>query len=201
MRATPDGDTITAMKMTESELRALAKSADAGDAGARERLFAALYDELHRIARHELQRNGAITLSPTTLLHETYLNLSSGHSQAAADRARFIGYAASAMRGLLIDHLHARQSQGHGGRPELTSIPLDLPNGVEGLDAQKLGSALDELARTDPRLAECVDLKFFCGLSYGEIAKLWDVSERTVQREWEKARVLLHRMLSDSTVL
>lgn len=187
------------MKMSESELRTLAQSADAGDAGARERLFAALYDELHRIARHELQRNGAITLSPTTLLHETYLNLSRGHSQAAADRARFVAYAASAMRGLLIDHLHARQSQGHGGKPELTSIPLDLPNGVERLDAQKLSTALDELAKTDPRLAECVDLKFFCGLSYADIAKLWEVSERTVQREWEKARVLLHRMLSDQT--
>jgi RNA polymerase sigma factor (TIGR02999 family) len=165
----------------------------------RERLFETLYQELHRAAQRELRRNAAVTLSPTTLLHETYLSMS-GRSEAIGGRAQFMAYAARAMRGLLIDYLRSRQAQKRGGQFEITTLPTELPHADENLELEKLTVALDDLARVDPRLAQCVDLRFFCGLSLTEIAELWGVSERTVQREWDKARVLLHRLISESPV-
>lgn len=162
----------------------------------RERLFAQLYAELHRIAQRELRRNASVTLSATTLLHETYLSMSR-NGAAFADRARFMSYAGCAMRGLLIDYLRNRQAQKRGSKFEITSLPAEVGAIPDTFDAAKLGAALDELATIHPRLAECVDLKFFCGLSYADIAQLWQVSERTVQRDWEKARILLFRHLKD----
>jgi RNA polymerase sigma factor (TIGR02999 family) len=160
-------------------------------------LFAALYAELHRVAQRELRRNGAATLSPTTLLHETFLNMSRGNSASFPDHRRFMAYAGRVMRGLLIDYLRNRQAQKRGGQFELTALPTELRVGGKDIEAERLGAALDELAITHPRLAECVELKFFCGLSYADIADLWSVSERTVRREWSKARLVLHRWLSD----
>jgi RNA polymerase sigma factor (TIGR02999 family) len=166
----------------------------------RDQLFVTLYAELHRIAQRELRRNAAVPLSPTTLLHETFLSISANDRTAFPDRARFMAYAGCAMRGLLIDYLRTRQAQKRGGQFEITSLPVEFQAGTEDIEARKLGTALDELSKLHPRLAECVDLKFFCGLSYADIAQLWNVSERTVQREWEKARILLHRLLMDPTL-
>ena len=106
-------------------------------------------------------------------------------------------YAARAMRGLLIDYLRSRQAQKRGGRFEITTLPTEVPLIDEDIEVEKLAVALDELAKVDERLAQCVDLKFFCGYSFAEIADLWTVSERTVQREWNKARVLLNRLIDD----
>jgi len=162
----------------------------------RDRLFDDLYKELHRVAQRELRRNATVTLSPTTLLHETYLSISSG-SDPIGGRAQFMTYAARAMRGLLIDYLRSRQAQKRGGRFEITTLPTEVPLIDEDIEVEKLAVALDELAKVDERLAQCVDLKFFCGYSFAEIADLWTVSERTVQREWNKARVLLNRLIDD----
>ena len=83
-----------------------------------------------------------------------------------------------------------------GGEFEITSLPTDLSHAPsEDVELGALGEALESLAKIEPRLAECVDLKFFCGLSYSEIAELWSVSERTVRREWDKARIALNRLL------
>ena len=163
----------------------------------RERLFAQLYAELHRVAQRELRRNASVTLSATTLLHETYLSMARSDPAAFPDRARFMAYAGCAMRGLLIDYLRNRQAVKRGAKFEITALPTELSASADSFDADKLGIALDELASLHPRLAECVDLKFFCGLSYADIAQLWQVSERTVQREWEKARIMLFRHLKD----
>ena len=157
-----------------------------------------MYAELHRIAQRELRRNSAATLSPTTLLHETYLNLSQNQSANFSDRAQFLGYAARAMRGLLIDYLRMRQARKRGGGFEITSLGTDLPAANQDAEAVQLGAALESLAQLDARLAECVDLKFFCGFTNAEIAELWKVSERTVAREWDKARVLLRQILSEA---
>jgi RNA polymerase sigma factor (TIGR02999 family) len=162
----------------------------------RDELFARLYAELHRIAQYELRRNAAVSLSPTTLLHEAFLSLSQNNRAAFTDRAQFLGYAARAMRGLLIDYLRTRQAQKRGGMFEITSLPSELAhNGDESSEMQKLDTALQSLSQVNARLAECVDLKFFCGFSFAEIAALWGVSERTVAREWDKARVLLHQFI------
>lgn len=186
--------------MDDVNVLALVRAAESGGDQAREGLFAALYGELHRMAQRELRRNAAATLSPTTLLHETFLNVAQRESAVFSDRARFMAYAARAMRGLMIDYLRNRNAQKRGGAFEITSLPTELPRGVEpDIEIEQLNEALDALAKIDPRLAECVDLKFFCGFSFNDIAQMRDVSERTVQRDWDKARLLLNRLIQDQS--
>lgn len=185
---------------TEIELPMLLRTADTASARQREQLFAALYDELHRMAQRELRRNGAATLSPTTLLHEAYLNISQRDSAPFADRAKFMAYAARAMRGLLIDYLRSRQAQKRGGEFEITSLSTEPPQDAPDAEMARLSVALDRLAEVDPRLAECVDLKFFCGFSFMDIAAMRSVTERTVRRDWEKARILLHQLLDGQSI-
>lgn len=162
---------------------------------ASEKLFARLYTELHRVARRELARNGwGVTLGATELLHEAYLDLSKVDGSRFPDEQRFMGYAARVMRGLVIDYARSRQAQKRGGKFELTAISTDVAESVaDGTDLSALGSALDELAAVDPLLADVVDLKFFCGFSVPEIAAMKGVSERTIERSWQKARLFLHR--------
>jgi len=184
--------------MLQEQLEQLIQSAEQGDARSREQLFTVLYDELHRLAQRELRRNASLTMSPTTLLHETYLNISGRQSAAFPDRARFLAYASRAMRGLLIDYVRSRRAQKRGGAFEITSLPTELPERAraEG-DLEGIGEALESLGAVEPRLAQIVDLKFFCGFSFAEIAELLGISERTAQRDWDKARILLQRYLRD----
>jgi RNA polymerase sigma factor (TIGR02999 family) len=183
--------------LREAELSALLQPADGASAQERAQLFASLYAELHRMAQQELRRNAAATLSPTTLLHEAYLNISQRESAPYTDRAKFMAYAARAMRGLLIDYLRNRQAQKRGGEFEITSLPTELPHTSPEAEMAKLSDALEQLAEVDPRLAECVDLKFFCGFSFTDIAAMRGVTERTVRRDWERARILLYRFVRD----
>jgi RNA polymerase sigma factor (TIGR02999 family) len=162
------------------------------------RLFTAFYGELHRRAHRELRQGSAVPLGATTLLHETFLNIRDRQEVAFEDPRQFIAYAARAMRGLIIDHLRSRRAQKRGGGLDFATLPAELPPAAEDaqtLRIEALSDALESLALIDPRLAECVDLKFFCGLSFGQIAQLRLVSERTVQRDWEKARLLLIRLI------
>ena len=183
-------------EVANGELSNLVRAADIGDGRARDRLFAVFYDELHRMATRELRRNSSTALSPTTLLHETFLNMSLRASAEFRDRSRFMSYAARAMRGLIVDYLRRGNAQKRGREFEITSLPEEaLPAATSDVEIEQLHEALDLLARMDARLAECVDLKFFCGLSFGDIAQLWQVSERTVQRDWDKARLLLNRLI------
>ena len=159
-------------------------------------LFGTLYAELHRLARRELSRRGPAELGVTTLLHEAYLSISSREGTVFADHARFMGYAARVMRGLIIDDVRRRRSEKRGGLFEITSLVLDHADRV--IDPGSLiliGDALDELAEVEPELAEIVDLKFFCGFSFAEIAAMRGVSERTIQRNWEKGRLYLHHAI------
>lgn len=161
--------------------------------------FAALYADLHRIATRELRRNPQASLSPTTLLHETFLNLSRREPGAFSDQPHLLAYTARVMRGLVIDYLRSRNALKRGGDFEITSLPTELPYAAaEDTNVEQLREAMNVLAGIDSRLAECVDLKFFCGFSFNDIADMWQVSERTVQRDWEKARVLLHRLMNNS---
>jgi RNA polymerase sigma factor (sigma-70 family) len=104
------------------------------------------------------------------------------------------------MRGLIIDHARNRRAVKRGGLFEITSLGADLAdNVVSARELTEIGDALDALASVDPPLAEIVDLKFFCGFSFAEIAAMRGTSERTVQRQWDKARIYLRRSLrSDS---
>jgi RNA polymerase sigma factor (TIGR02999 family) len=173
------------------------------DPSSQGRLFTALYTELRRLAQRELRCNSPATLSPTTLLHETFLSISQRESLAFGSGAHFMSYAARAMRGLLIDYLRTRQAQKRGGDLQILPFKTDLLNaleadvdGFESHQLQHIHEALESLAQLDARLAECVDLRFFCGFSFDEIARMRGVSERTVQRDWDKARLLLNRLLA-----
>jgi len=186
----------------DTAISALVTSADQGDRAAADALFTALYGELHRMARRELARRGAgVTLSATTLLHDAYLDISGREGTAFPDRNRFMGYAARVMRGLIIDYARSRHAQKRGGQFEITSLSTDVLGVLaDATELSRLGDALDELAALDERLARVVDLKFFCGFAFGEIAAMTGVSERTVQRDWEKARIYLHRVLRSGIV-
>lgn len=174
------------------------RAADEGDSQAAEQLFAALYSELHRMAKRQLYRNASgSTLSATTLLHDAYIDIA-GRAAGFPDRARFFAYTARAMRGLIIDHVRERRALKRGGEFHLTALDTrhaDVASDSD--DMSPLADALDQLARIDAPLAELVDLKFFCGFSFADIAAMRGVSERTVQRDWNKARVYLRHTLHD----
>lgn len=182
---------------SSDSLVALVARAESGDPAAKDALFAALYAELHRLAQSNLQRSaGPVTLSATTLLHEAYLSIAGRQGLAFPDRARFLGYASRAMRGLVIDYMRARHARKRGGELTFASLDEALDAPVEAhADVEAIGTALDRLALLEPPLAELVDLKFFCGFSFMEIAAARGVSERTVQRDWAKARLVLQTYL------
>ncbi|MBZ5705254.1 MAG: sigma-70 family RNA polymerase sigma factor [Acidobacteriia bacterium] len=178
-------------------ISSLIGAAEQGDKSAAEGLFAVLYAELHRMAKRELARQGGpVSLSATTLVHEAYLDMAGREGPLFPDRARFMGYAARVMRGLIVDHARERHAQKRGGLFEITSLDIEaMEAAVDHRELAQISEALDDLGKVEPVLAEIVDLKFFCGFSFGEIAAMRNVSERTVQRNWEKARIYLHRKI------
>jgi RNA polymerase sigma factor (TIGR02999 family) len=163
-------------------------------------LFGTLYAELHRLARREISRRGpAGGLGATTLLHEAYLTMSGREGTVFVDHARFMAYASRVMRGLIIDDVRRRRSEKRGGLFEITSLGDNHADSVinpHGL--MLISDALDELAEVEPNLAEIIDLKFFCGFSFAEIAAMRGVSERTIQRNWEKGRLYLHHAIGSA---
>lgn len=162
-------------------------------------LFTDLYGQLRQIAQSALRRSGPqLTVSPTTLLHEAYLKISGREEISFPNRAHFMAYASRAMRRLVIDFVRERRALKRGAGFEITSSPLETAESVgESLDLQRISEAIDELATVNATLAELVDLHFFCGFSFAEIAALLDLSERTVMRDWNKARLYLHDVLRE----
>jgi RNA polymerase sigma factor (TIGR02999 family) len=191
MRQTPDSDKNGGS--VESTIWPLSASENGGNVSA-DTLFSALYSELHGLAKRELIRRGnSASLSVTTLLHEAYLDMSARDSAPFPDQARFMGYAAQVMRGIIIDYARNRRTLKRGGEFEIRSLEGDYfanPSEVDQLSS--ISDALDQLMKVEPELAQVVDLKFFCGFTFAEIATMQRLSERTVQRKWEKARIYLH---------
>lgn len=165
---------------------------------AKERLFAGLYHELHRLAQRALRRDGRLLpISATTLLHESYLSVS---KVDFTDSQRFLAYAARTMRGLIIDETRRRRALKYGGAFVITSLDEDAESDQEDTAAYdhellRINDALEELEAKDAALAELVQLRYFCGLSLQQIGVLRGVTQRTVQRQWDKARLLLFDML------
>jgi RNA polymerase sigma factor (TIGR02999 family) len=166
------------------------------------RIFAALYRQLHRTAERLIRIHGSdLALDPTALLHETYLDLAQRNLRFDGT-PQFFAYAGRAMRGIIIDHVRRRNTLKRGaelvmtsldGEPDATNVAAPV-----ALEATRLNEAIKDLARRDALLAELVDLKFFCGLSFEDIAMLRAVSKRTVQRDWRKARSFLHETLREA---
>jgi RNA polymerase sigma factor (TIGR02999 family) len=183
----------------DAPIGTLIAAADARGAGAQTALFEALYAELHRLAESHVHRaGGRLTLGTTTLLHEAYLEIAKRDALAFADRHHFFAYASRAMRGLVIDYVRQRHALKRGGELTFTVLDDDVAGPAGSSEVERIGAGLVELERLDPALAQLVDLKFFCGLTFAEIAAMRGVSERTIQRDWAKARVLLREELEEA---
>src|SRR6202453_1692700 len=154
-------------------------------------LFASLYSELRRLAERQLRRSDAGFISPTTLLHEAYLGMSDRDAHFP-DRDRFMGYAARVMRGLIIDLVRERRALKRGAAFHITQLPTEIgaPDGDEAA-LPRISDALVELATHDARLAEVVDLKYFCGYTFEDIAAQRGTSKKPGQRDGENAGVFL----------
>jgi len=158
-----------AMRSDEPPVSQSAAIADADQAN--EQLFASLYGELRQLAERQLRRNAGTSISPTTLLHEAYIGMS-GREMVFPDRARFLGYAARVMRGLIIDFVRERRALKRGSAFHITELPTEVESPVDQAELVKLSQVLDELSSHDPRLAEVVDLRYFCGFTIEEIAQI-----------------------------
>lgn len=178
-----------------SEVTRLLLSWSAGDESARERLMPLVFDELRRIARRYMGREGREhTLQPTALVNELYLKLSDRKRVQWKNRAQFFGVAAEMMRQILVDYARARLTQKRGR--EYQSVPLDESRAlsdVEDLAMVALDDALTSLSRLDSRQAKVTELRFFAGLTNEEIADVLQVSVTTVKRDWRTARLWLRR--------
>lgn len=184
--------------MTEGDaIPALLDKVRNGDSAAFDRLLPLVYDRLKQIARRQLRRRGfGLTLSTTELVHETYLKMVPQVPAEWEDRAHFFGVAARAMRQVLVDHARKKNAQKRGGtwqRITLTGQHLAFELRIDELLA--LDQALDKLDALNERLRKVVELRFFGGMTEKEVAEVLDVSTRTVQRDWTKAKLFLHREL------
>ena len=166
----------------------------AGDAEARDALFAAAYAELHRLARSRLRDGGRNTLLDTTgLVHESYLRFVSAGELRAGDRRAFFAYASQVMRSVIVNSVRDRIAQKRGGDSPRLTLSTHLAGGIaeDETTILKVHEALEDLEQADPRLAEVAQMRYFGGYSDREIAETLGTSDRTVQRDWEKARLIL----------
>jgi RNA polymerase sigma factor (TIGR02999 family) len=180
----------------ESEPAAITQWLDAareGDRQALDRVLSTLYNELHAMARRQLAGQYGQTLDATALVHEAYLKLIGRRDVQFDDRAHFFAYAASAMRSVVVDYARQRLAQKRGGDlHRVTELPDDVEGGLRlDEDLLALDTALTKLAQVDVKLAQIVELRYFAGLSEQEIAELLKRSERSIRRDWQKARMFL----------
>ena len=181
-----------------SEITELLRDISGGQTGARDRLYTLLYDELRQLARSRLRRNETITLLDTTaLVHESYLRFLDARRLELADRGRFFAFAASVMRSIVVDAIRKRRAERRGGAAEHVELDDEVAEVSGSQDAQALQvhEALQELAELDPRLAQVVEMRYFAGMTEADIAQALGLTERTVRRDWNKARTLLFAAL------
>lgn len=170
-----------------------------GDAGALDRLMPVVYDELRRLARHYLQKQGAQrTLQPTALVNEAYFRLVKQTEVNFQNRAQFYGLAAKLIRELLVDDTRRRLAEKRGGEGLRVSLTeADKHGQPEEFDLLALDEALHKLARNKPQHSRVVELRFFGGLTIAEAAEALGVSHATVERDWSFARAWLYGELAD----
>lgn len=170
---------------------------DAGEKLAQDQLFAAAYGELRKLAHSRLHAGGRNTVLDTTaLVHETFLRFVQVGALRSEDRRAFFAYASRAMRSVIVDAVRERKAQRRGGDLERITLDTDqldrLPCGEDEL--LQVDEMLEVLARAEPRLARVVEMRYFGGYSEAEIAEALDITDRTVRRDWDKARRLLGAM-------
>lgn len=174
----------------------------ASEAPAPDLLFSNLYQELRALARRELRNRALPPMGPTTLVHETYLNIAGRAAVQFENREHFLGYATRTMRGLIVDRVRRRACDKHGGAIHVSSLDTALGEQLAAPEeVLRVAGLMDELATLDAELAQVVDLKFFCGFTFGEIANILACSERSAQRYWDEARMLLRKIAHDMSGL
>ncbi|MEM6338197.1 MAG: ECF-type sigma factor [Bacteroidota bacterium] len=175
----------------------LLHEARAGSDEAERQLWQHVYDELRRIARGRLVRQHAEGLDTTGLVHEAYLKLADGEGVDWKDRSHFYAVASRAMRFIVIDAARRQTAGKRGGQAVDASLDdVQIVADQRAEDVLALDEALEMLTERDERLGRLVELKFFGGLTFKEIGNLLDRSERTVKRDWTRARLWLHRFMS-----
>ena len=184
------------------EITQLLAAARQGDEGALDRLMALVYDELRAMARRQLRRRRpGQTITTTALVHEAYLKLVHYEGAGFQDRSHFLSVAALAMRHILVDAARQHAAKRRGGEEvRITLEELDLGRKDDGADARAveilaIDRALTSLAALSERLSRLVELRFFAGLTEEETAEVMGTSERTVRRDWRKARAYLFQVL------
>jgi RNA polymerase sigma factor (TIGR02999 family) len=184
--------------MTETHaITRLLRDAQAGSPDALDQLIPLVYPRLQSLARAQLRRGGAVTLDTVGLVHETYLRLVEEMEVEWQDREHFFAVLARAMRFIVIDRLRHRQAQKRGGDLQRVTLDADLVGNLEPLDAAlTVSRVVDQLASFNPRLAQVVECRFFVGMDDEEIAEALGLSQRTVQRDWLKARAWLRQALA-----
>jgi len=169
-----------------------------GVPGAIDELFRLVYDELRILAgRHFRRLRPGDTLGPTALVHEVYLRFAERSSPAVLDPDHFVALAASAMRMVIVDYWRRRHARKRDPQAPISVGLEDIPapDALSHFDILALDEALRRLSELDARQAQVVELRFFGGLTLDEIAVMFGVSERTVKREWQKARTFLYHAM------
>jgi RNA polymerase sigma factor (TIGR02999 family) len=180
---------------TTGEVTQILASLRAGDQAALDRLFPLVYQELRALARRQLRRGAhGATLQATGLVHEAYLKLAGASALDVQSRGHFLGVAARAMQQVLIDQARARLAQKRGG--EWARTTLDTGDAAVDVSPDDVIALSDALAQLEPRQRQVVEYRFFAGLEEQEIAAILGVTERTVRRDWVKARAWLFRSLA-----
>ena len=180
------------------DLSLLIQKAHAGDEPARQRLFAVAYEELRGQARAALRDGGRNTLLNTTvLLHESFLRFQRAGKLAGGERGHFFAYAARVMRSVIVDFARQRQAERRGGDAVHLTLDAQLAENLRAGEDEviQVNDAIEALESQDPRLVQVVEMRYFAGMTEPEIAAVLGVTDRTVRRDWEKARLLLAAML------
>ena len=179
---------------TTGDVTRLLEAAVAGDSEALDRLLPMVYEDLRRVAHRQLDREGGgHNLQTTALIHEAYLKLAAGGAMSATSRAHFLAIAARAMRQVLVDYARRRKAAKRGGG--VISVTLGDQAQPADTSADDLLALDDALKELDPRQRQVIECRFFGGMEEKDIAEALGVSERTVRRDWVKARAWLYQAL------
>jgi RNA polymerase sigma factor (TIGR02999 family) len=179
---------------TMSDVTVLLRRIAENDRDALDSLFQLLYDDVHRMARARLAENGPLTLlDPTSLAHEAYLRLHGAGRIDLENRGRFMAYVSTVLRSVIVDFARRRSAERRGGGKANVTLNTDIAASVGNQDDDiiRINDALDELDKTDTRLRQVVEMRYFAGLTEQEIGAALGLTERTVRRDWERARLLL----------
>jgi RNA polymerase sigma factor (TIGR02999 family) len=180
--------------MIMGDLTTLIRRAHQGDAEAREEAYGLLYEDLRKLARARLARSGRNTLLDTTaLVNEAYLRLARADGMVPEDRYRYLAYASQAMRSVIVDLVRARATERRGNLAQHVTLDTGVRDSVAAGEEEilRVHEALEELVSVDERMVRVVEMRYFAGLTEKEIGEALGVTERTVRRDWEKARMLL----------